>query len=440
MRWAGLVFFATSCNFSTHLERVDAPRDDGDVASCAESASWLDGKSPTREVHVGPPMGTPDGTVEHPYATISAALSAGLVTPGTKIVLAGGVHNGDAVRLPGTSEAPIWIVGRQGGTRAQFIGVGLQLMSPSYVALRDVDAHATQGSAPGINVDASLGPAEYVSIEGSRVSGAPGPCFRFTNVDHVSLRDSSGESCNRGVQLIGVHHASVARVSVHTMVETGVHVAGGSSDIEIRDSRFSDTGNRVLWIGGESSVSEFRPALSAAGDNFEARDVRVFNNVMQVTGGNTAILCSTCKGALIAHNLLLDGRTLDAVFGVERRDPEAGFPFGEPGDVRYLDNAIELQDVTEAISYTGDVARSSLAFAHNLWSPMAKADVVLPTEEVGGIYNERSGYMTDGRLCASTGARVAGAGRKVPEVPGTIDGTCRPDPPSIGPSEPNPGC
>lgn len=440
MRWAGLVLFATSCTFSTDLERVDAPRGDGDVASCAEPASWLDGKSPTSEVHVGPPMGAPDGTVEHPFATISAAQAAGLVVPGTKIVLVGGMHIGEAVRLDGTSDAPIWIVGQPGGTRAQFVGVGLQLVSPRYVALRDVDAHATQGSSPGINIDDSLAPAQYVSIEGSRVSGAPGPCFRLTGVEHVSIRDSSGESCNRGVQLIGVHHASVARVSIQMTTETGIHVAGGSSDIEIRDSRFSSTGNRVLWIGGESSASEFRPALSAAGDNFEARDVRVFNNVMQVTGGNTAILCSTCKGALIAHNLLLDGGTLDAVFGVHQRDPEGVYEFGEPGDVRYLDNAIELRAATEAISFSGDVARSSLSFAHNLWSPMSMAEVVLPTVETGGIYNERSGYATDGRLCASTGARVAGAGRKVPEVPSTIDGTCRPDPPSIGPREPDPGC
>ena len=83
---------------------------------------------------------------------------------------------------------------------------------------------------------------------------------------------------------------------------------------------------------------------------------------------------------------------------------------------------------------------ASCTFSHNLWFEVndpANSMPALPNPDPAGIYGQASGYNDTGTLC--TGA-AQHTGVAVPEVAGTLGGACRPDPPSIGPSEPQPGC
>jgi hypothetical protein len=197
-----------------------------------------------------------------------------------------------------------------------------------------------------------------------------------------------------------------------------------------------------VWIGGDSDLGQFRPPLSRLTGNAEARDILVFNNV--ISDVRDAILCSNCTSSRVAHNLIRRA----SAYALKLHQPYVAidaFQFAPAGGVELANNAIEIGSSAEAMSDPANgTDAGSCTFRHNLWlKPGGFWTPALPTPEVMGIYGVPSGYSAAGKLCASTGSRAAGAGTPLPDIDGTLTGTCRPSPPSppsIGPSEPDPGC
>lgn len=437
----------------------DAPVDpDAAERRCDLAPTWDAGLQPVRTLHVAPTTtGTPDGTQQHPFTSIAAAVMVAKTPaagPGTRILLEGGTYTmGGATiaDLRGTATAPFWIEGPSSGTRALIMGgtTGIHLVRPAYVVVRHLDIQSV--TQAGFNADdggTGTGPAaHHVVAEDVNISILTTSAFQITGVTDVDIRDSSATSANRGVMLVGVQRATIARFQASSMAFAGVVMGGGSSEIDVRQSSFSSITSLGIWMGGASDSNEFRPALSPAGNNYEVTDVRVFDNVFNDM--QDGITCNNCRRALVAHNEIRGATRFVFRLSQDRASVDT-FNFGPPGAVRWINNAIEAPVIASALgtfaAVGGAIDLASCEVSHNLWYRMNPAASWTPTfpaplAETMGIYTRPSGYDATGRLCSGGGA--AGAGLVLPEVTGTLEGTCRPAPPappSIGPSERDPGC
>jgi hypothetical protein len=412
---------------------------------CDLGATWEEGKQPTKTVYVSktPGPGTPDGSQTNPFTMLGDA--SPMIGPGVRILLGPGDYGGATLMdKRGTADAPIWIEGPESGLPARIVGgagPGLHLIGAQYWVIRNLEIVSLTQS-PGINVDdgTGLGSAHHIVIDGVTVSSSSRPCLQLSGVTDVAIRDSTLSSCDRGVMMVGVQHAVIGRTTISSIALAGVALAGGSADIEVRQNVISSVTGRGVWIGGDSDSDQFRPPLSAATGNTEARDIRVFDNV--IADVEIAIACSNCGSSLVAHNLLRDVN--DTVLALYQ--PYSSIDshvFAAAGGVTLVNNAIEGDSNTSAF-YTPDsgTAPTSCTFSHNMWHRNGGGGTwlpMLPTPETRGIYSQQSGYRDDGRLCG-TGGPAAGAATPLSEVPGTLQGKCRGTTPSIGPSEPDPGC
>lgn len=452
MRRASILLlpFAVACGFrspdgSGGSDGPPGPDVDAAGPQCDLGVTWEQGKQPTKTVHVAktPVAGTPDGSAEKPFPSLSAASSA--IEPGVRIVIGPGDYAGATLTdKRGTADAPIWLEGPSSGPPARILGgagPGIHLVSAQYWVIRNLKIENLT-DFPGINVDDVSGPgsAHHIVIDRVTVASTPRPCLQLSGVTDVTIRDATLGSCDRGVMMVGVQRAVIGRTQISSMTTAGVALAGGSAGIEVRQNVISSVTGRAVWIGGDSDENEFRPPLSAATGNTEARDIRVFDNV--ITDVEIAIACSNCGSSLVAHNLLRD--VDDTVLALYQPYTTInGHMFAAAGGVTLVNNAIEGDSDTRAF-YTPDsgTAPASCSFAHNMWHRNGGGGTWMPTlpaTETRGIYSQQSGYGDDGRLCAGA-SPAAGAAISLPEVPGTLQGQCRAMPPSIGPGEPAFGC
>ncbi len=423
----------------------DAPPADAAGPRCDLEETWAQGKQPVKTVHVSktPGPGTPDGSEARPFTSLGAAVPA--IEPGTRILLGPGDYAGVTItNRHGTADAPIWLEGPASGSPARIIGgsgTGLHLVGPQYWVIRNLEvANLTQ--QPGIDVDdgSTPGSAHHLVIERVKVSAVVRPCLHLSGVTDVVIRDSTAASCDRGVMMLGVQHATIARMTIASIDTAGVALAGGSADIEVRQNVIANVENGFgVWIGGDSNLGEFRPALDQPTGNAEARDIRVFDNVIRDV--RDGVVCSNCTSSLVAHNLLR--RVTAYMFRLHQPYTAIdSFQFAPAGGVAFVNNAIEIGGSAEAMLDAGNgTDATSCTFRHNLWlKPGGVWTPALPTPETMGIYGEPSGYSDAGTLCAGTSSRAAGAGTPLGNIDGTLAGECRPLPPSIGPSEPDPDC
>jgi len=452
MRRLGVLGLVASCGF--RLGPATSERDadvGGDIADagdidaainpCEAPPTWADGRVPASTLHVdATAIGTQDGSPTHPFLTLGQAVA--VATPGTRIVLAAGSYTPETLNdVRGTAVAPIWIEGPVTPPRAIFTGTtSLHLVKPQYVVMQHLAFTGFTGSA--INLDDGgdrLNPvAHHVVISDVHVTNAGASAFQITGVTDVAIADSSATDVARAVQLIGVQRAIVARLAVTRATFAAIHTAGGSSDVEIRDSRFEGSTGRVFWIGGSSTENEFRPVLAPTG-NAEASNIRIFNNVIH--DGTAAFTCSVCTNVLVAANYI-HGDLFTHIFRfVQEHGTINGKQFVVAGGLRAIDNATEISGNAVGVRMESATDCSACVFDHNLWFRVddpTDSTPTFPVPETGGIYGVRSGYTPQGELC--TGGAAIGAGALVPGVLGTIEGTCRPAPPSIGPNEPDGGC
>ena len=418
--------------------------DDGGMMepdACGDPEAFDTGIAAQQTIYVAPsedPQQAPDGTPERPFPGLEEA--APRATPGTRIVLAPGNYPAGVTLsdLRGTATAPIWIEGPATGDRAALEGnnFGLHLESPQYLVIRNLDMKGNMTGA-AFNIDDGVltdrVTADHVEIAHVRVERAAA-AFRLTGVDNIRLLDIDIDAGQRGVQLAGVHHGIVADIRMHAISEHGIKISAGSTDLDVRRNRI-EAAQRALWLGGGTGITEFRPPLGTEG-NYEAADIRFTNNV--IVGGQPVIVCGQCTDSLIASNLIRGDDRTSIVFNLVDEHGVVG-GFVASGKLRVLNNVIEAQKTPSTWFGATQEQSDTCTFSHNLWYDSSKPDVrpAVPSADPGAIFMMASGYDDDGRLCS--GAAIH-AGAPIDEVRGTLDGsTCRPDPPSVGPSEPPPG-
>lgn len=452
MRWGVLAVLLAGCGFRVAaVPGDDAPSDggggDGDapddaaVVSCDAPLTWADGRVPTATVHVAANAQPPhDGTVAQPYATVAQALAA--AGPGTRILLAAGSYQPATLTdAHGTATAPLWIEGPTGGARAVFTGAsGLHLVRPQYVVVQHLDFTGLSGRALNLDDGGDTGSnvAHHVVLRDLHVNSSPSTAIQLTGVTDVAIHDCSAMNVSKGVMLVGVQRAMVARLRVTNASNAAFQAAGGTADVELRQSVFENNTARVIWLGGSSTEQEFRPPLQPTG-NAEARNIRVLAN--QLHEGNAAIVCSLCTDVVVGANRIWGDNFSYILRFVNEHGSIAGKTFVPAGGMRFISNAIEVNGNPFGVRMESGTDCSACAFDHNLWLEIddpGDSTPVFPVPETNGIYGVPSGYDAAGNLCA--GGNAIAAGVLVPGDPGTIGGACRPMPPSIGPNEPDGSC
>jgi hypothetical protein len=451
MRRLAILGLVASCGFridgavsgdaDVTSDAADAGDADTPIYPCEAPPTWADGRVPSSTLHVDPTAtGAQDGSQASPFRTLGQAVA--VATPGTQILLAAGTYDPETLTdVHGTAAAPIWIEGPASLPRATFTGsTSLHFIKPQYLVLRHLAFTSFTSSAVNLDDggDRSSSVAHHVVISDVHVNSAAATAFQFTGLTDVAIYDSSATDISRGVQMIGVQRATVARVTVTRASFAAIHTAGGSSDVEVRQSRFVGSTGRVFWIGGSSTETEFRPPLAAT-SNAEASNIRILNNLIH--DGRAVFTCSVCTGVLVAGNYVHGDQFTHIFRFVQEHGTINGKPFVIAGALRAIDNATEISGTAVGVRMESGTDCSACVFDHNLWLRVddpTDSTPVFPVPETNGIYGVPSGYTPQGELCS--GGAAIGAGVVVPGVDGTIEGVCRPTPPSIGPNEPDGSC
>lgn len=414
---------------------------------CDAPLTFADNVVPSRTLDVvaGAPEGG-DGSPNAPFATIEAA--ARVAAPGTWIRLAAGVHASDQVviALRGTAEAPIWITGDltkpppviAGGAEA------LHLTRPAYVVIRHLEliGQSTSGIAVddgGMRDDDTA--AHHVFIDDVQIHDVSGNCLDIAGVNDLYVYWSQFARCRSGIDQIGSHRAVIALDLFEMMTASAVQTKGGSTDVDIRQNRINNGGERAISLGGATALELFRPPSS----NTEARRIRAFDNI--VTGSSiTPFAFVGCVDCLVAHNLVYGTpRWLLAILDETWSQTVEATQNGRVINNSFLWESRALS--TQILVGRGSKART-FTFSHNLWyatDDATRSDPTLPVSEDGSVIGEGSVYLDVPwdvhvpleRLWCVTSAEVFGA-VFLPEVDGTIEGWCRgPDngtaPKTIGP-------
>jgi hypothetical protein len=430
----------------------DGSAPDGGPVSCGTIATFEDGRTPSREVHVATSGDdtTGDGTAALPYKTIGRAAQD--ATPGTAIRVHPGFYPGNVYLedLAGTAEAPIWIGGAPGEARPVLSGGTelLHLTRVRYLVVHDLEA--TIGYANGINCDdggdfANEDATRWVVFRGLFIhdigSGGNQDCLKLSGVNDYFVFDSEIARCGTGgsaIDQVGCHRGLIARSSLHEVGDDAVQAKGGSADVEIRWNRIVNGGNRAVNLGGSTDLGLFRPPLSTTAPNAEARNLRVVANLF--VGAYATIAYVGCVDCLVANNTIVNPSHW-IIRILQETTTGGGYEFLPASNGVFADNLVVFTRSMLAtyVNIGPGTAPETFTFSHDLWyaqddpaqsSPAADLPVTEDSPIVG-----RAPELVDpanGDYAISGASPAAGAGVAIPGVTGDLAGACYRDPPSIG--------
>lgn len=292
--------------------------------ACPPSQHFAVSFAPRRSIHVATSGSDTagDGSAANPYATLARAAQA--ATPGSAILIHPGTYPGGVfiADLRGTAQAPIWVGGVAGSSPPVFQGGsnGIQLSRPAYLVLHDL--HVRAASANGINIDdggdyANPLAAHHVAVVRVDIRDIGGTgnqdCLKVSGLYDFWVMDSRFERCGSGgsgIDFVGSHRVVVFRNRFLDMGANAVQAKGGSADVDILANRIENGGQRAINMGGSTGFAFFRPPLSTASPNAEARRVRVLANLFTGTSP-TPLAFVGCVDCVAAHNTVVNpGRWL----------------------------------------------------------------------------------------------------------------------------------
>jgi hypothetical protein len=400
--------------------------------------------------------GTADGagTEQEPFDDIETAVAA--AAPGTAIRVhageyAGGVFVSDVI---GTAQAPIWIGGAPGEERPVLGGAdsaeALHVSGARYLVLHDLEIFGT--TANGVNLDDK---GDYQDAEALRHvvvrnltfnaigTGGNQDCLKISGANEFFVLDSEFVGCSAGgsnIDHVGCHDGLVSGNSFEGG-GTGVQTKGGSRSIEIRGNVFRQNGGRAVNMGGSTGFEFFRPPLDAAGESYEARDIRVVANVFDRSAEVAAM--PGCVECLFAHNTVY--RPTTRILRIlQETTTSDGFTFLPASGGRVVNNVFsftraEITTGGRAINVGAGTSPATFSYSNNLWYA---SDDVAGSDDADYQGGAVSGTLApadpafaaptsgDFRLMADSPA--VGAGVPLAEAPRDLAGRCYGSPPTLG--------
>ncbi|MEX2381398.1 MAG: right-handed parallel beta-helix repeat-containing protein [Opitutales bacterium] len=364
--------------------------------------TFADGKQPVREIFVSPEGSASggDGTRENPFSTVARALEG--VRPGDAVRLLPGEHPAGMVvaNVVGTREAPIWMGGVPGEERPVIRG-GSQAVHLSRVRFFVLENIEVVGATMnGINCDDG---GDYHDEEATRHvlfrnlyvrdtgTGGNQDGLKLSGVRDYFVLDSTFERMSAGgsgIDHVGCHRGVIAHCTFIDMGSNAIQCKGGSEDIQIRQNRFINGGERGINIGGSTGFQFFRPALSAEEPNFEARDIRVVDNFFYGSGAPVAFVGAV--ECVVAKNTIIEPRNW-VVRILQETVSHSGYAFAACGENRFVNNLIyfERSQIRTHLNIGPHTDPSSFDFGHNLWYAFDRPEEShpqLPLPEEGGLY------------------------------------------------------
>lgn len=250
----------------------------------SESVAFSD-MVPTSIIHVsaGAAAGG-DGSSDHPYATIQAAVN--VAKPGTAIYVHAGTYV-ESVKIPhtasGTADAPIWLVSADGPQAARIVGANddkpvIQALGVDNYVIKNFDV---SGGYDGIQFSQSgqdfTNFVNNVVIQGNVVSGAAHDGIKVGQANNAYILDNVVHDigAEEGIDVLGVQNGVISRNEIYNLHNTtaAIFAKGGSTDITISDNYIHDVTGDGISAGGVTGDTWMLP-----GATYEAKDVEVRGN------------------------------------------------------------------------------------------------------------------------------------------------------------------
>jgi hypothetical protein len=428
----------------------------GGGVACEPITTFETGLSPTRVLHVATSgKASASGSERDPFDNIEAAVAS--AEPGSAIRVHAGEYAGGAYLegVNGTATAPIWIGGAPGEDRP-VIGrpqdtEAIHVSRARYLVLHDLVVADTTGN--GLNLDDG---GEYANAEALRYvvlrnlslrdvgTGGNNDCLKLSGLNDFWILNSDFANCSAGgsnIDHVGCHDGLIAGNSF-VGGGTAVQTKGGSRNIEIRGNTFRTVGGRAVNMGGSTGFEFFRPPLGA-GDNWEARDIRVIANVFDRVA--EALVLPGCVDCLIAHNTVY--RPTTRILRILQETVSGGgYTFLPSGDGRVVNNLFfytraEIVNAGRAINIGAGTSPASYSFTSNLWyasddvansAPAASAYQGATVSETRAAADPAFTNAASGDFSLGSNSPAAAAGVDVAEAPVDFAGACYLTPPSLG--------
>jgi len=333
-------------------------------------------------------------------AEFRAAVAA--AKPGARILLAAGNYGGGFhfANLRGDEGKPI-VIGAADPTQPPVFSeanVALQLSNPAYVELHDLVL--TKLAQNGINVDDGGDTTnEYtrgIVLRGLRITdvGSRGnqDGLKLSGVRNFLVTNCVIERWGTGggsaIDMVGCHRGVIEGCTFkHIDPEppncTGVQAKGGSSDITVRRNRFENAGGRSVNIGGSTGLKFFRPPLTIATGNAEARNIRVEGNTF--IGSSAPVAFVGVDGAVVRFNTI--ERPSRWVLRLLQENQAPQFVPSRNGE--FTDNTIVFESSRGIVNIGGGTEPETFKFARNWWYCVdnpERSRLKLPVPEVDGVY------------------------------------------------------
>ena len=374
-----------------------------------------------------------------PGESLEAALQA--ATPGTRIILGAGQHNGGVgvSGVTGTADAPIAIVGEDG---AELVGgaTAIQLSDPAYVVFENFTVR--DSSANGFNIDDGgdySTPAHHVVFRDVTVrnigDGGNQDCVKLSGLDdfHIEGADLSGCS-GQSIDMVGCHDGVITANYIHDTPGAGVQAKGGTADILVHRNLFADVEGRTVNLGGSTGLEFFRPIDAP----HEGARITVVGNVV-VRPAEAAFAYVGCDACVASNNTIVHPQRWVARILQETVDPARFVP---SRDGEFTNNIVVFQNsvLRTFVNVGPDTAPDTFMFDYNLWWDLDDPGFSGPTYSDGipAAQNDVAGDPgfdpngTDFAIAAGSPAEGVGTGtQSLPD----FAGNCFANPPSMGAHE-----
>jgi serralysin len=230
-----------------------------------------------------------NGTQDHPFATIQAAVSA--ATPGTAVMVQAGVYV-ENVKLPskdgGTAAAPIWLVSADGPqaakiyaadhSRSTIYGYGTDNFAVVNFEIHD-GYNGIQFSQSGSDF---VNTVHNVLIQGNVIYDSVEDGIKISQADDVKVLDNTIKGAGEeGVDFVAVNNSIIGRNDISQAAgAAGIFAKGGSTDVLIAENYVHDTVKDGILIGGWTGDAYFVPGYTG----YEAKNVSVIANQVEGAG------------------------------------------------------------------------------------------------------------------------------------------------------------